>query len=75
MVAIALAFGALTLGAPTQKAAASLAQKNPTKSGIDLAAPFWGNDHGSSGDFTNDGVDCTGAGRVCLSRIKPKTQS
>ena len=59
MVAIALAFGALTLGAPTQKAAASLAQKNPTKSGINLAAPFWGNDNGSSGDFTNDGVDCS----------------
>merc|ERR1711966_443593 len=56
---IALAFGALTLGAPAQKAAASLAQKNPTKSGINLAAPFWGNDNGSSGDFTNDGVDCS----------------
>merc|ERR1711865_1162761 len=39
MVAIALAFGALTLGAPTQKAAASLAQKSPTQ--INLAAPFW----------------------------------
>ena len=39
MVAIALAFGALTLGAPTQKAAASLAQKSPAQ--INLAAPFW----------------------------------
>ena len=39
MVAIALALGALTLGAPTQKAAASLAQKSPTQ--INLAAPFW----------------------------------
>ena len=60
MVAIALAFGALTLGAPTQKAAASLAQKNPTKSGINLAAPFWGNDHGNDDDstWTNGGVDC-----------------
>ena len=60
MVAIALAFGALTLGAPTQTAAASLAQKNPTKSGINLAAPFWGNDHGNDDDstWTNGGVDC-----------------
>ena len=49
---------ALTLGAPTQTAAASLAQKNPTKSGINLAAPFWGNDHDDHGDFTNDGVTC-----------------
>ena len=49
---------ALTLGAPTQTAAASLAQKNPTKSGINLAAPFWGNDHDDNGDFTNDGVTC-----------------
>ena len=49
---------ALTLGAPTQTAAASLAQKNPTKSGINLAAPFWGNDHDDHGDYTNDGVTC-----------------
>merc|ERR1711865_1193919 len=31
---------------------------NPTKSGINLAAPFWGNDHDDHGDFTNDGVTC-----------------
>ena len=61
MVAIALAFGALTLGAPTQKAAASLAQKkSPTQSGINLAAPFWG-DWGSQQGASSDGASSDGA--------------
>ena len=59
MSAIALAFGALTLGVPhlQDTAAASLAEKkSPSPSGVKLAAPFW---WGQQEDvWTNDGVSC-----------------
>jgi len=56
--AIALAFGALTLGVPhlQDTAAASLAEKkSPSPSGVKLAAPFW---WGMESEWTNDGVKC-----------------
>ena len=60
MAAIALAFGALSLGIPhlQDTAATSLTQKkSPSPSGINLAAPFWWGQQESS-VWTNDDVDC-----------------
>ena len=60
MSAIALAFGALTLGVPhlQDTAAVSLAEKkSPSPSGVKLAAPFWWGQQ-EKYEWTNDGVSC-----------------